>query len=53
VNCATGITHLFYGILPPDLQAKLGYDPHAAAKLSEAQVQYLEEQIQAAEAAGN
>lgn len=53
VNCATGITKLIYGILPPELQTKFGYDPHAASKLSEAQVQYLEEQIQAAEAAGN
>jgi hypothetical protein len=53
ISCTNGITKLIYGILPPVLQTKFGYDPKAAAKLSEAQVQYLEQQIQAAEAAGN
>ena len=53
VNSTAGISKLIYGILPPELQKKFGYDPHAAAKLSEAQVQYLEQQIEAAEAAGN
>jgi hypothetical protein len=53
ITCDSGITKLIYGILPPALQTKFGYDPHAAAQLSEAQVQFLEQQIQAAEAAGN
>ncbi len=53
VTCETTITKLNYSILPPDLQRKFGYDPQAAAKLSQARIQYLEQQIQAAEAIGN
>jgi Tfp pilus assembly major pilin PilA len=53
ISCTNGITKLIYGILPPALQTKFGYDPKAAAKLSEAQVHFLEQQIEAADAAGN
>jgi len=51
VNYSDGITEIRYGLLPPDLQKKFGYDPHQAAALTEAQIQYQEEQRKAATAA--
>jgi hypothetical protein len=54
VNDADGITEIRFGLMPPDLQKRFGYDPHQAATLTDAQVQYLEEQrAAAAQAAGN
>jgi len=53
VNYSEGITKILYGLLPPDLQKKFGYDPHQAAALTEAQIQFQEEQRKAAaQAAG-
>jgi len=54
INHSEGITEILYGLLPPDLQKKFGYDPHMAAALTEAQIQFQEEQRKAAaQAAGN
>jgi hypothetical protein len=54
VNHSEGITKILYGLLPPELQKKFGYDPHQAAALTEAQIQFQEEQRKAAaQAAGN
>ena len=54
VNDADGITEIRFGLMPPDLQKRFGYDPHQAATLTDAQVQYQEEQrAAAAQAAGN
>jgi len=54
VNHSEGITKIVYGLLPPEMQKRFGYDPHQAAALTEAQIQYQEEQRQAAaQAAGN
>jgi len=54
VNDADGITEIRFGLMPPDLQKRFGYDPHQAATLTEAQIEYQEEQRQAAaQAAGN
>jgi hypothetical protein len=54
VNDADGITEIRFGLMPPDLQKRFGYDPHQAANLTEAQIEYQEEQRQAAaQATGN
>jgi uncharacterized phage infection (PIP) family protein YhgE len=47
-----GITKVFFGLLPLNLQAKFGYDPHQAAALTAAQLQYQEDQRKAAAQAG-
>lgn len=47
INDSTGITEIPFGLLPLDLQKKFGYDPHQAAALTEAQIQYQEEQRKA------
>jgi hypothetical protein len=48
VNDADGIIEIRFGLMPPDLQKRFGYDPHQAAMLTEAQIEYQEEQRQAA-----
>jgi hypothetical protein len=54
ISYSEGITKLLYGLLPPDLQKRFGYDPHQAAALTAAQIQFQEEQRKAAaQAAGN
>jgi len=54
VNHSEGITKIVFGLLPPDLQKRFGYDPHQATALTEAQVEYQEEQRKAAaQATGN
>jgi regulator of replication initiation timing len=54
VNYAEGITEISYSLMPPDLQKRFGYDPRQAAALTEAQIEYQEEQRKAAsQAAGN
>jgi hypothetical protein len=54
VNDADGITEIKFGLMSPDLQKRFGYDPHQAAALTEAQIEYQEEQRQAAaQATGN
>ena len=54
VSHSEGITEIVYGSLPPELQKKFGYDPHQAAALTEAQIQFQEEQRKAAaDAAGH
>ena len=47
-NHSEGITEISFGLLPPDLQKRFGYDPHQAAALTEAQIQFQEEQRRAA-----
>jgi hypothetical protein len=54
VNDSDGIMEIAYGLLPLDLQKRFGYDPKQAAALTEAQVEYQEEQRKAAsQATGN
>jgi hypothetical protein len=54
VSYSEGITEIKYALLPPDLQKKFGFDPRQAAALTQAQLQYQEEQKNAAaQAAGN
>jgi hypothetical protein len=54
INYAGGITEILYGLMSPELQKRFGYDPHQAAGLTEAQIQFQEEQRKAAaQAAGN
>ena len=54
VNDSEGIMEIMYGLMPPDLQKRFGYDPHQAATLTDAQIEYQEEKRQAAaQAAGN
>jgi hypothetical protein len=54
VNDADGITELAFTLLPPDMQKRFGFDPHVAATLTDAQVEYEEGQRQAASrTAGN
>ena len=54
INYADGITEVPYNMMSRDLQKRFGYDPHQAAALSEAQIEYQEEQRKAAaQAAGN
>jgi hypothetical protein len=48
-----GITQIAYAVMPPDLQKRFGYDPHQAAALTEAQIEYQEEQRKAAQTSGN
>jgi hypothetical protein len=49
VSNSNGITKILFGLLPPDLQKRFGYDPHQAAALTAAQIQYQEEQRKAAD----
>jgi hypothetical protein len=54
INDSDGITEIMYGLMPPDLQKRFGYDPHQATALTDAQIEYQEEQRQAAaQATGN
>lgn len=53
VNHAEGITKLDYGLLPPDLQKRFGYDVHAGPRLNDDQVAHLEQLREAAQATGN
>jgi hypothetical protein len=54
INDSDGITEIMYGLMPPDLQKRFSYDPHQAAALTDAQIEYQEEQRQAAaQATGN
>ena len=48
VNHSEGITKIMYGLLPPEMQQKFGYDPHQTTELTEQQVQVLEEKREAA-----
>jgi hypothetical protein len=48
VNYPEGITKILFGLMPPDLQKRFGYDPHQAAALTAAQIEYQEEQRKAA-----
>jgi hypothetical protein len=48
VNHSEGIMKILFGLMPPDLQKRFGYDPHQAAALTEAQIEYQEEQRKAA-----
>jgi hypothetical protein len=52
VNYSGGITQISYGLMPPDLQKRFGYDPHQAAALTQAQIEFQEEQRKAAAQAG-
>jgi len=54
VNHSAGIMKIMYGLMQPDMQKKFGYDPKQAAGLTEAQIQFQEQQRQAAaKASGN
>jgi cell division protein FtsB len=54
VNQSDGIIKISFGLMQPDLQKRFGYDPHQAAALTEDQVQFQEQQRQAAaQASGN
>ncbi|MCE0523346.1 MAG: hypothetical protein LV480_10600 [Methylacidiphilales bacterium] len=55
ISYSDGITEIMFGLLPPNLQKRFGYDPHQAAALTEAQIEYEEEQRAAAgnQAGGN
>ena len=48
INHSEGITEIEYGLLPLDLQKRFGYDPRQAAALTEAQIQFQEQQRKAA-----
>lgn len=50
VNDSDGITEISYALMPPEMQKKFDYDPHQAAALTEAQIQFQEEQRAAAAA---
>lgn len=51
-NHADGITKILYPLLPPDMQKKFGYDPHAAVAQTEAQINYQQQVQQAASTTG-
>ncbi len=48
---SSGITKILFGRLSPELQKKFGYDPHMAAQLTEAEIQYQEARRKAADQA--
>lgn len=48
VNHSAGITQVPYGLMPPDLQKRFGYDPKAATTLTPDQVEALEARRKAA-----
>jgi hypothetical protein len=48
VNSAVGITQVPFTSLPPELQKRFGFDPQSGADLTDAQVQTLEAQREAA-----
>jgi len=53
INDADGITELAFGLLPPDLQKRFGYDPHSSPTLTPDQVQYQEALRKTNQGAGN
>jgi len=53
ITNSSGITEVAYGLMPPDLQKRFGYDPHLAPALTDAQVETLEEKRKAAAGTGN
>ena len=53
-NHSSGIAKVLFPLLAPDVQKKFGYDPHNGPDITDAQVQSLEAQRQAAsKATGN
>ena len=48
VNDSDGITEISYMMMPPGLQKRFGYDPRQAAALTDAQIEFQEEQRKAA-----
>ena len=54
VNDSTGITQVPFGLMPPDLQKRFGFDSHVAPALTDDQVEALEAKRKAAaQVAGN
>ena len=53
VNHSEGIMKIEYGLLPPDLQKRFGYDIRVAPRLTDDQVMRLEQLRQASQVAGN
>ena len=53
VDHTEGITKIAFGLLPPDLQKRFGYDPHQMTGLTATQVESLEAQRKAADASEN
>jgi hypothetical protein len=51
ISETAGITEIPFALLPPNLQQRFDYDPHQAAALTAAQIEYLEELRKAAAAA--